>query len=306
MEIGIKDGLNKGLKENYNKTIKKYDLEIKIYELLGIKNFKRFVLYNEKFKCRKFYKMYITNYHLKKWNDDSVERFVSMLIYNMSIHLFGVIISVCALVYAILFLDNYIVLFLTFCLLGHLFCVLLQRYNYLRIKKLLEKRKKYFIHTKNRFKEKLKSVDIEYSNGLLKEDIRLLSNIIEAYSKDIPIVLDDSQKDGFARLSNFSRGLFKCNVSGVNEASFFVNNAKFVDKKYIDWLTRPYGRAESFSLLLRRFNNRIKSFDNSFMIITDGEEIDNVFFDFIKTDNINLIMERIKILESILIERINT
>ncbi len=135
------------------------DIEKKFYEIIGIKKFKKMA-----FKLRNFlYNPFV--YILEKWVKDdsfkvddistvnynlqmgngiqSLKDFKNMLLYNGFVHAIGVIACMPALI--LILKDFHIVLFLILLppLLVNLYCVMLQRYNHIRINEVIEKHEEY-------------------------------------------------------------------------------------------------------------------------------------------------------------------
>ena len=118
-------------------------MEIKFYEIIGVKYWKRFLLWVEA-KCipdpayRKVF-----NYNLKSKSVSSAKRFKKMLILNGTIHFVAGIQNIKCIISCIIASNVWSVLMLTSAMFFILnsYCVMLQRYNWLRIKKVLNKKK---------------------------------------------------------------------------------------------------------------------------------------------------------------------
>ena len=118
-------------------------MELKFYEKIGVKHWKRFLMWlmaklTPDTKHRKG-----SNYYLKYQRISAVKQFKKMLILNGTIHFVGSI-------YCLMFimgniLGNNIFSFSTPILIVffgmNLYCLLLQRYNWIRINKVLKKKK---------------------------------------------------------------------------------------------------------------------------------------------------------------------
>lgn len=109
-------------------------IELRIYELLGVRMFRILVFKLEKFIHRKD-KGRNTNYHIAAYDPRSVDGFIKYLFYNGAIHVRNMLFMM------LVFFARYLVfetcsvvdillwaLFLKDC-----YCVMLQRYNFLRI-----------------------------------------------------------------------------------------------------------------------------------------------------------------------------
>lgn len=171
--------------------------EMKIYEVLGIKKFKKFVygvyftLYlpfaiirnkTLKFKILKKDMLDIpNNYNIgKKINLDKIIDFKKMLIINASIHI-GV---------QLLWVPNYIdiingtmnisSIFENICMFAiNTYCIMLQRYNYIRINNIIDKGMPKYIEEKEEYKEKIKDEDSKIYEHEYVFDKSLFDNVKE-------------------------------------------------------------------------------------------------------------------------------
>ena len=114
--------------------------EKKLYEMLGIKQYKKFVLF-----CKQKYNKLTNssnndNYLLKGYSSENLLFLRDHLIKNMKIHLLGVVIGLVVMIaeatddpfqWSVFLCGLFIALF-------NLYSVILQRYNLLRIKPLIK------------------------------------------------------------------------------------------------------------------------------------------------------------------------
>ena len=114
-------------------------MEQKIYRLLGVNLYRKFVI-----KVKKKYDKWrgkgdTDNYFLKDYSDEGIMYLKEQLIKNAKIHMVGVIVC-----FPCLLLNEHlwIQLVALVVLLHNLYCVMIQRYNLLRINSLLTKRKR--------------------------------------------------------------------------------------------------------------------------------------------------------------------
>ena len=119
---------------------KNQKIEVKIYELLGIKLFKKFVFKLEKIIHRKDGKKNI-NYHIKNSNDmESVDNFKKFLYYNGAIHTKNLIFDIPVIILMIMFRYNLILIVpIMLWSIKDIYCIMLQRYNWLKINSFEEK-----------------------------------------------------------------------------------------------------------------------------------------------------------------------
>lgn len=113
-------------------------MEMRFYEKIGVRQWKKLVLWLMAQIIRNSEYRRGGNYYLESYNLKAVDDFKKQLWFNAKIHIFAIIlniiclcttsniISFSALIQVILFFIN-------------LYCIMLQRYNYLRIKRVLNK-----------------------------------------------------------------------------------------------------------------------------------------------------------------------
>ena len=118
-------------------------MEIKFYEKIGVKHWKKFIMWIEAKLIPDCKYRNVFNYNLKSISITSAKRFKKMLIYNASIHFVVGVYCIYCIIKNILSsrvlafsTPIYIILFFV-----NLYCVLLQRYNWIRINKVLKKKK---------------------------------------------------------------------------------------------------------------------------------------------------------------------
>lgn len=108
-------------------------VETKLYELLGIKLFRKAVFRLEKIVHRKDHGKN-TNYHIQNNSINSVEEFKKYLYYNGTIHTSNLIKGIPLVVLMVLFNMNVIsISLISLLLLKDLYCVMLQRYNWIKL-----------------------------------------------------------------------------------------------------------------------------------------------------------------------------
>ena len=123
---------------------KSQKVETKVYELLGVKQFRKAAFKLEKIVHRKD-KRKNTNYHIQKNEVDSLGEFKKYLYYNGAIHTSNLIRGIPLLVLMSL-LDFKVlsIIVLSTLLLKDAYCVMLQRYNWIKLsekEELLETKK---------------------------------------------------------------------------------------------------------------------------------------------------------------------
>lgn len=112
----------------------RHKIEIKLYELLGVKIFKKLVFKLEKIIHRKDNGKNI-NYHIKNCNSkESVDSFRKYLYYNGFIHIKNIIALIITILSVFIFNTYPMLICLLFILLvKDAYCVMLQRYNWIKL-----------------------------------------------------------------------------------------------------------------------------------------------------------------------------
>ena len=138
---------------------KNQKFEVKIYELLGIKLFKKAVFKLEKIIHRKDGKKNI-NYHIKNSNDmESVDNFKKFLYYNGAIHTKNLIFDIPVIILMIVFRYNLILIVpIMLWSIKDIYCIMLQRYNWLKINGFEEKLE---VRKNKRIERRVEEIDKE-------------------------------------------------------------------------------------------------------------------------------------------------
>lgn len=138
---------------------KNQKFEVKIYELLGIILFKKAVFKLEKIIHRKDGKKNI-NYHIKNSNDmESVDNFKKFLYYNGAIHTKNLIFDIPVIILMIVFRYNLILIVpIMLWLIKDIYCIMLQRYNWLKINGFEEKLQ---VRKNKRIERRVEEIDKE-------------------------------------------------------------------------------------------------------------------------------------------------
>ena len=115
-------------------------MEMRVYELLGVKYWKRFVLWIICLLIRDPKDRKGGNYWLDDISVASIKKFKKQLLFNASLHI-GAILVTNIPFFIMNLLDNNIpmMIYQVIWFLVNFYCIMLQRYNWLRIKKILKK-----------------------------------------------------------------------------------------------------------------------------------------------------------------------
>lgn len=164
--------------------MEKCKVELRIYELLGIKIFQKLTFLLEKIIHRND-NGYNENYHLKKkYCNGNVQDFKKFLFYNGGIHirniLFIIIIILIKKIFKCIAWFDCILIILA---VKDIYCVMLQRYNYIRIQNCIDLQNKAKERRINKKTEKIKS-DISKSYDLKNytQDINFINSFMKKLS----------------------------------------------------------------------------------------------------------------------------
>lgn len=172
---------------------KREDLELKIYKALGVKQFRNLAFKLEKLIHIKDKKKNI-NYHINDCKDlVSVDKFKKYLYYNGFIHVKNLVFGSVGLALMIILNASVIpVIALNTLLLKDAYCVMLQRYNWIRITRHEEKlkareRKRIDKVKSNIDKEKVEEVIInnKVNREELIREIQALRNYLKSCNKGV-------------------------------------------------------------------------------------------------------------------------
>lgn len=184
---------------------KNKNIEMKIYELLGVKIFKKFIFRlfntlefflttkNSKEASKKALYNPTSNYNLGKTKSlEDIKKFKKQLFINASIHTWALIwtLSMCIL-NSLKITGETVLLPITITNLSaiiiNLYCIMLQRYNYIRINQVIKKMRPQYEKQKEKIKEELSKNDAMLKNHTYKiinkkgkENNIYLENLIES------------------------------------------------------------------------------------------------------------------------------
>lgn len=183
------------------KANKKGDVELKIYELLGVKYFRFLVFKLEKIIHHKD-KMKNINYHVKKINIDEITSFKKYLYYNGYIHVRNLIFLFIILLISLNFINLFFLIVIVLELIKNAYCVMLQRYNYIRINQIIQK-KKEFISRKNQNREKnlmQEELSLKLDNSIMFNQLEELKHFFEGQEN---VILTDKYRETLLILKRY-------------------------------------------------------------------------------------------------------
>lgn len=178
--------------------------ELKLYELLGVIQFRKLVFKLEKWIHRKD-KGKNTNYHIASLSEISAKDFVKYLFYNGAIHVRNIFyfLVYCLIRYALhprfYLLDLLPIVLVT----KDVYCVMLQRYNYIQIQTKVQRIEKIRRSQIAKKAEKIAGM-LEmygYDRALCENDLLVIRKLKGAISNGESIVLDERDRLALIRLS---------------------------------------------------------------------------------------------------------
>ena len=194
--------------------------ELKLYEILGVKQFKKLIFKIENFRHHND-KRRNRNYHLKDGTLSSLKSFTGYLLYNTMCHVISLFyIAVYFAVtrfneirYFALDISMYILIVI------NLYCIMLQRYSYIKMRVQIERKTKLRKKQLKIQAQCLKSV-IENKNYLdLQEEYKLIQYIKTHIQNGIDCFLTDMDAVVLNRISLNVGDILKSCQGSVNKSS---------------------------------------------------------------------------------------
>lgn len=158
-------------------------IELRIYELLGVRLFRVLVFKLERFIHRKDNGRN-TNYHIATYDPIAIDGFIKYLFYNGAIHVRNVLFMMLVFFTRYFVCKNFsfldVILWLFF--FKDCYCVMLQRYNFLRIQIRNE-------HIKVKYQKKIarkgKQLILSPAEGLSSDERKNCIEFVKKFSKNI-------------------------------------------------------------------------------------------------------------------------
>ena len=171
----------------------RYNYEMIIYEFLRVRFFQKLVFLLEKLVHIKDKKQN-RNYHFNMNTYDYINDFNKFLFYNASIHIKNICILSVYLFLRIIFGTLYTIEYILFLfLLKDIYCVMLQRYNYLRMMKFKDKQKMLNELRIKKYVEEYKKILMLDQNSK-KTQLELVNMIIEKINNREIIVFNNEDE----------------------------------------------------------------------------------------------------------------
>lgn len=147
--------------------------ELKVYELLGIKTFRKmvfkfcriiatpFTLLIPKEERKKFLdELKIINYNIGGYSSKNLHAFKKYLFLNSAIHVFALLYCIPAFLKVIGGTASFFMsIIIPILIVINSYCIILQRYNYIRIKQVIKKITPYEEKQKTKIKEQIKELE---------------------------------------------------------------------------------------------------------------------------------------------------
>lgn len=178
--------------------------ELRLYTILGVQQFRKMVFLLEKvvhFRDKKTN----TNYHVGGFTPEAVKNFEKYLFYNGSIHVRNIIY---ALIYSVLrvvfgsrmFWFDFVVIVHT---IKDIYCVMLQRYNYLQIKGFeTAQANKRRARVERKTREMQENFSKKYQSSNCERDLQLLREMKRKLANHEPVIVDDEMMMTLLQLEN--------------------------------------------------------------------------------------------------------
>lgn len=226
-------------------------LELRIYRLLAVNEFRKAILWFEKVKCYgKDCK--IENYHPSNFDIISLERYNGFLLYNVFLHTISLLFTIGYAFLSITLEFRNIVFDLGMFVLTllNIYCIILQRSNYLKLKYLRYKYYKRFLKKTDFCREEILQKIYDLEPQKLQADYEVLSKIRKAFEGQMDCVLTCDDVESLKRICACfkSTSINKTNLKNKKELDVgLIENCNFTSGPYTalqiraDWLQRKLG-----------------------------------------------------------------
>lgn len=189
----------------YNvRQIQHFKLEAKFYEVCGVRLFRKCVFALEKWIHRRDKGTNI-NYHIASIDTSAAKDFIKYLFYNGSIHVRKIVYYCifCVIRYSLHPSFHYLDIIPLLFAIKDIYCVMLQRYNYIQIQLRLLRLEDLQRNRINRKIQKTVSAikTAEYDDSVRQADFRLIQKLRISVEKGESIVLSDEDREAYERLS---------------------------------------------------------------------------------------------------------
>lgn len=175
--------------------------ELRVYRLLGVNQFRKAILLFEKIKHRKDNRKN-ENYHPSSFDVFALEQYNGFLLYNAFLHIVSLLFTV---VYAVLsttidFRNVVLDLGMIVLTLLNVYCIILQRANYLMLKELRYKYYKRFLNRADLCRKETLQKIYALEPQKLQADYEVLSRIRKALEGQVDCILTCADSESLKRI----------------------------------------------------------------------------------------------------------
>lgn len=151
-------------------------IELQFYEIIGIARFKKVILLMERIRHRKDH-LFNKNYHIQGFSVSAISKFEGYLLYNVVLHCVSIGFILLYIAIAFCFDVHSIVLdgVMTFLFFFNLYCIVLQRYHYLKMR---ETSCMYDTCRQKRIDRKTESILLNFPKWYNREDMMMDSQLL--------------------------------------------------------------------------------------------------------------------------------
>ena len=181
-------------------------IEARCYELLGVKQFRKLLFWIEARKHRKDGGKN-ANYHLRDASIYSMESYHGYILYNTGLHVISILFAASYFLITWLIGRSYPVLTVLMCLIlvFNCYCIMLQRYVYLKIQSHSARRKARLAKKEASLYQTIKEQLGAYDESTLLSDYENLCRIKEKIAADAECFLDDRDAELLRKLGSIIR-----------------------------------------------------------------------------------------------------
>ena len=255
--------------------------EIRLYRLLGIRWFQKACFLLERIKHRKDGGTH-SNYHIRQYSEKGIDRHRAYLYFNGLIHLVAILSLILCGIILLTFDDRpgvWKILIVVYIILN-LYCIMLQRYNTLRIRGFRLRERERRERQIRRNAEKLRSVpEPEELREVSRQDLIWLQHMRQAIEQERDLVIAGEDAGRLRRLNRWRTlaGVRWCSSRGHQDL-----------KPELPIYTKKDQRAD---WIWRRILHQKKKLLNSFAILTADRESEAAFMELFGEDSPARILE---------------
>lgn len=169
-----------------------HETERKIYELLGVKRFRRLVLLLERTKHRKD-RLTNKNYHLSSNNIYAVKRYTGYMLFNSVCHIISLIMVIFYFYIVNGFGIGIKILDWFMCILSvlNIYCIMLQRYTYIKVMPLINAHAKKRENMIQKAMTQLSGNLMDYDKNELQNEYNLITRIHDSIENGTVCILEE-------------------------------------------------------------------------------------------------------------------